>query len=115
MDVSFFKNLIERRIEELTADQLSMSSGNTSIELDQTRVGRLSRMDAIQMQQMDQALARRRNKEISQLTAALDRLQDDEFGYCEQCGEEINEKRLEVDPSMTFCIQCAHAMESASR
>ncbi|MEE9590054.1 MAG: TraR/DksA C4-type zinc finger protein [Hyphomicrobiaceae bacterium] len=32
---------------------------------------------------------------------------NDEYGWCESCGEEIAEKRLEVDPSATVCVRCA--------
>ena len=35
------------------------------------------------------------------------RIEDDDYGYCLDCGEEIAEKRLEHDPSVTHCIKCA--------
>ncbi|NKB63140.1 MAG: TraR/DksA family transcriptional regulator [Gammaproteobacteria bacterium] len=112
MDNSFFKELIERRHQMLTSDYKSAQIASTSIELDQTRVGRLSRMDAMQVQQMEQALIRRRQKEIIELEDALERIQNGDFGLCQQCDEPINPKRLEIDPTAILCIRCAQANES---
>jgi len=78
------------------------------VELDQTRVGRLSRMDALQGQAMSQARERRREIQLHKIAAALKRIERDDFGYCAECGEEIASKRLEFDPAATLCIDCAN-------
>jgi DnaK suppressor protein len=75
--------------------------------LDQTQQGRLSRMDAMQQQAMAAETVRRRQREISALTAALQRLQAGEYGYCLNCGEPIGEARLALDPAAAFCISHA--------
>ncbi|WP_029065506.1 TraR/DksA C4-type zinc finger protein [Labrenzia sp. DG1229] len=77
------------------------------VTLDQQSVGRLSRMDALQGQAMAQASERQRRADIQKISAALVRLDDGEYGSCVECGEEIAEKRLEVDPAAAFCIRCA--------
>lgn len=77
------------------------------VELDQTRVGRLSRMDSLQRQAMAQEAERRRKLELQRIDAALERLDTDEYGYCLTCGEKISVKRLELDPAVTVCIECA--------
>lgn len=82
-----------------------------TVELDQTRVGRLSRMDALQGQAMAQAARQRRETELRKITAALRRLDDDDYGYCADCGEEIAAGRLQVDPSATLCIRCAEQQD----
>lgn len=82
------------------------------MELDQARVGRLSRMDAMQIQQMELALSRRQQGELAGLKNALKRLDDGEFGKCLECGEEIDPRRLEIDPVATLCISCATKRES---
>jgi DnaK suppressor protein len=41
------------------------------------------------------------------IKAALKRLETDEYGYCTECGEAINHKRLEIDLAVTHCIGCA--------
>ena len=77
------------------------------VELDQTRVGRLSRMDALQSQAMSLESERRRQLELVKIEATLSRLQNGIFGYCLKCDEEIQLKRLELDPTVTLCIDCA--------
>ena len=81
------------------------------VELDQSKVGRLSRMDAMQAQAMAQASSQRREQILRQITAALGRIDRDDYGDCQSCGEPINEKRLDFDPTVTLCIDCASASE----
>ena len=81
------------------------------VELDQSKVGRLSRMDAMQAQAMAQAAGQRRELMLRRIEAALERLDNDEYGYCKECDEPINPKRLEFDPTADLCIACASAAE----
>lgn len=76
-------------------------------DTDPARVGRLTRMDAIQGQAMAAETARRRDVEIERIVAALARIEDGEFGWCVGCGEAIAPKRLENDPAAPNCIGCA--------
>ena len=77
------------------------------VGLDQTAVGRLSRMDALQVQAMQIETNRRRHVELKRIESALRRLEDGEFGYCIICGEEIEDKRLNIDPTVPSCIACS--------
>ncbi len=79
------------------------------MELDQSAVGRLSRMDAIQVQAMQLETERRRGIELQRIDAALKRIDSDDFGYCLVCDEAIQPKRLENDPTAPTCIDCAGA------
>ncbi len=79
------------------------------VELDQTRVGRLSRMDALQTQAMAMETERRRAIELKRIDATLRRLTEGEYGYCATCGDAIAPKRLELDPTTPVCIDCASA------
>jgi len=81
------------------------------VELDQTRQGRLSRMDAMQGQAMAQATDARRRRQIDALKATLGRIDNGEFGECLECGETIAEARLNANPAITLCIDCASARE----
>ena len=81
------------------------------VELDQTKVGRLSRMDALQAQAMAKASGARREHMLLKIEAALKRIDDDEYGYCKECDEPINPKRLEFDPTSVLCIDCASKLE----
>lgn len=77
------------------------------VALDQQSIGRLSRMDSLQVQAMDQAQEQVRRKQIVRLKAALERLDTGDYGYCVTCDEPIGEKRLELDPATPLCIGCA--------
>lgn len=95
---------LERQIraqERQTADQ------RAPVELDQQSVGRLSRMDALQVQAMAQETSRRRASELRRIAAALSRIDEGEFGYCINCGDEIARRRLELDPAAPLCVDCA--------
>ena len=82
-----------------------------TVELDQTRVGRLSRMDAMQAQAMSIETGRRRRQKLLQIEAALKRIDEDDYGFCQACGEEIAQARLEIDPTVILCITCASKRE----
>ena len=98
--------------EELEGIARTGDDASAVVELDQTKVGRLSRMDAMQAQAMAQASVQRREQMLRNIDGALRRLEDGEFGYCQECGEEINPKRLAFDPTVLLCIDCANASES---
>ncbi|WP_338446611.1 TraR/DksA C4-type zinc finger protein [Pelagerythrobacter marensis] len=75
--------------------------------LDQESVGRLSRIDAMQVQAMALAQQQRRRVEHAAIEAALRRIDEGEYGYCIRCGEDIAPARLEHSPTVTTCIDCA--------
>ncbi|NNK46683.1 MAG: TraR/DksA family transcriptional regulator [Altererythrobacter sp.] len=104
------KALLVRR-EELDLEDASNADSRDTVELQQDSVGRLSRMDAMQQQAMAQAAERRRAAERLRVSAALERIDDGEWGYCLKCGEEIAGKRLRHDPSVTNCVGCASGAE----
>ena len=81
------------------------------VELDQSSVGRLSRMDALQGQAMSKETGRRRQLEMQKIAAALRRLDSGDYGYCLSCDEPIARERLALDPGATLCIECANKKE----
>jgi len=95
--------------QELEATAASSAESRKPVELDQQSVGRLSRMDALQVQAMANETERRRQSEIKRIDAALERIDEDEYGWCIACGEEIAKKRLELDPAASQCIDCAQS------
>ena len=107
----FREKLIQLRAELLAAADAGKKSAAV-VELDQTKVGRLSRMDAMQAQAMAQASEQRREQMLRRIDAALKRIDDDEYGDCLRCSESINPKRLEFDPTVTLCIECANKAET---
>jgi len=93
-----------------TADEAART-----VELDQTSVGRLSRMDALQGQAMSQERDRRRQIELQKIAAALRRIESGDYGYCLRCEEDIALKRLELDPATPLCIDCASKSDEMGR
>ncbi len=109
-DAEMRKRLLELREELETVAETGEESSQV-VELDQTRVGRLSRMDAMQAQAMSLESARRREMTLKNIASALKRIDEGEFGLCRSCEEPIARKRLEFDPTALLCIQCAQAAE----
>ena len=96
-------NALKAETEELS--KISASE-RQAVQLDQQSVGRLSRMDAMQQQAMAQAQQRNRAATLVRIDQAFKLINEGEYGYCLQCGEEIPEKRLEIDPTATHCVGC---------
>lgn len=102
----FRRRLMEMRAELETLNEKGRDA-TKPVALDQSKVGRLSRMDALQNQAMAQETHRRRLLDVKRIEAALQRLDEDEYGYCIVCGEAIGQSRLEADPAAAACV--AHA------
>jgi len=105
------KSILIKQREELHGLSDLTSTDRNPVALDQQSVGRLSRMDALQMQAMAEESERRRAFDLTRIDAALRRLDDGDYGYCVECGEEIAVKRLEIDPAASHCISCASLAE----
>ncbi|MFS8181062.1 TraR/DksA family transcriptional regulator [Pseudovibrio denitrificans] len=101
------RDLLLARKAELTELTEISENDRATVTLDQQSVGRLSRMDAMQRQAMAQANNRQRARELQRIDGALQRIKEDEYGYCLECGEDIPEARLRVDPAAPYCVSCA--------
>ena len=101
-----FRKLIAAKLAEIELALTAASANAATVMLDQSSVGRLSRMDAMQQQAMaagQRALLLRRK---AQLQAAIHRMENGTFGMCCQCGDDIAAPRLEADPGTPFCAAC---------
>ena len=106
-EIDAFRAQLEKMRSELEG-QGSASEGSTdTVVLDQTSVGRLSRMDAMQGQQMALESERRRQVQLLQIKAALARIETGTFGSCLVCEEEIAMGRLQINPAVTRCVDCS--------
>jgi RNA polymerase-binding transcription factor len=109
MDREDARSLLVARRAEIEALRAETADNLKPVALDQQSVGRVSRMDALQGQAMARASEQRRVVEIARIEAALKRLDDGSFGECLGCGEDIEARRLAVDPAATLCIDCARS------
>jgi DnaK suppressor protein len=104
----FRKQLLALK-QELIGILASTADDIKPVALDQAAVGRVSRGDAMQRQQMALESSRRRELQLVSVEKALKRLDDLSYGICIDCDEAINVRRLEIDPTATRCIKCAEA------
>jgi DnaK suppressor protein len=107
IDVAAFEERLVQRREELRNLSARTDDARKPVALDQQSVGRLSRMDAMQLQAMAQETERRRAGELQRIEVALRRITAGEFGYCARCGEDIPNARLALDPTASTCVDCA--------
>ena len=106
-------------LEGEQADLLALvddAEGRTgTVDLDPGREGRVSRVDALQHQQMAKAGRRRAQARLERIDAALERLNDDPdmFGWCPDCGEPIPWRRLCAVPESVLCVPCLHKRQTS--
>lgn len=105
--IAAYRQALLSEREVLARDGDATEDERSPVTLDQQSVGRLSRMDALQRQAMAQATQRRRGARSIRIEAALRRMDEGEFGFCQDCGDEISEKRLDLDPTAPNCVTCA--------
>ncbi len=109
-DAQIRQQLLEMK-SELQQMSVEGTAAASAVELDQSKVGRLSRMDALQGQAMAQATLQRRRHTLVLIEKALQRLNSGDYGRCADCDEWISPQRLAIDPVAEVCIQCAEAAE----
>ncbi|PWN56510.1 TraR/DksA family transcriptional regulator [Abyssibacter profundi] len=95
------------RLTELDAELRAAKASARTVELDQSRQGRLSRMDALQAQAMNQAALQRLLNQQTAIRRALARIDQADFGRCVDCDQAIAAARLLAQPGATHCINCA--------
>jgi DnaK suppressor protein len=97
---------LQSRAEELKATIAAGEQADAPIAPDSS-LGRLTRVDALQAQQMAQALIQRNREELGRVTRALQRMESGDYGVCARCGEDIAEARLAAVPAAILCRDCA--------
>lgn len=103
----FEEKLLSLQAELLGVAEL-VEGATQTVKLDQTAVGRVSRVDALQMQEMALASQQRQQEQLTKITHALERLDEGVYGLCLECDEAIAEGRLEIDPAIEYCVHCAN-------
>ena len=101
----FQKELNDLR-KEIT-DYLKKSEDSAAAVEPDKGLGRLSRMEAMQDQQMVLELRRRKKRQLLEVGNALKRIEQGSFGKCIFCGKEISYERLEAFPEVQTCMSCA--------
>lgn len=94
--------------KELQEDLAANQDSTKIVELD-TSIGRLSRMDAMQSQQIALELRRRQQNQLQRIESALQRIDKGSYGKCGRCHKDISVNRLEIQPDAVLCVQCAES------
>ncbi len=98
---------LERELARIVRSMQTSRDAARPVQLDQTSVGRLSRMDAIQNQHMSADLHSRQEARHALIVDALDRIAQGTYGRCLRCGTNIPFGRLIVFPEARTCAACS--------
>ena len=98
-------------VTELEGSLRASAASANPVELDQSSVGRLSRMDAMQQQAMAKATRQKAQLRVTQCKAALSAFDRDEYGFCRKCEEPIGYPRLSAKPEAPFCLSCQRSAD----
>jgi DnaK suppressor protein len=98
--------LANEELERLEQEEENAGADVAPISPDKA-IGRLSRLDSMQIQEMAKDAQRRREKRIQDLKRALDRMDSGVYGTCEKCSEWIPPERLKAQPEALTCGTCA--------
>ena len=109
-EVKKLRKALLRLREELLSTLDTAQNSARPVDLEQP-IGRLSRMDAIQQQQLAQATLRNQERRLKLVEAALTAMDDGDYGECRRCDMPIELGRLEARPETTLCIECAEELE----
>jgi DnaK suppressor protein len=96
---------------ELEAALALARDGGKPVQLDQSAVGRVSRGDALQQQQMALANVRSTELRLTQVKRAQAAHEAGDYGACAECGEPIAFRRLRSRPETPLCVSCQAARE----
>lgn len=111
MDTALYKSLLLQEKKALMDIVEVSEAAAQPVKLDQSSVGRLSRMDAMQGQAMAITMNARNQNALRRIEAALERIAHNEYGFCIDCNEEIVAPRLKLAPTTLLCISCATKKE----
>ena len=100
------RSIVEERINEIEAF-LAQDDPESKPVAPDVAIGRLSRLDSMQAQQMILAQQRRQREELEHLHSALERIDKGTYGNCAYCLSPIAYERLEAIPDAVLCISCA--------
>jgi DnaK suppressor protein len=111
-EIEILQGRIERELAQIVDSLEDTHRAGAIVELDQSSVGRLSRMDAMQQQAMAMRSKERLLTQRRRLDAALGRIRAGRFGACCQCGDELTPARLRADPAAPFCARCQDEIDA---
>jgi DnaK suppressor protein len=111
--LEYFKKLLEERLESLISE-----AGNTVSSMTDSQEDFPDPTDRASHESDRNFMLRIRDRErklILKIKEAITRIDEGDFGICEECGEEISEERLKARPVTTLCIDCKTEAEAREK
>jgi DnaK suppressor protein len=99
MKKDILKTLAERIKSNDLTDQREIGDIFDDADLEQTR-------------ELNLLLGTRERQKLDQIESALSRMEKGEYGFCEDCEENIPAGRLKAMPFATLCVKCKSERES---
>jgi DnaK suppressor protein len=100
---------LDRELRKLERSMRTTEEALRPVTLDQSAVGRLSRIDSLQNQGLTRNLQEREQAKLGQVITAFQRIDAGTYGVCTECGGPIPFARLEVFPETPTCTACTGA------
>ena len=100
----YFKNILAKKLDCLLDEALK--TVDTMTKEDDNFPDPTDRATLESDRNFELRIRDRERKLIPKIKDALERIENGTYGICEECGEEISEKRLESRPEATMCIVC---------
>lgn len=97
---------LDRSLRKLAQSMRTTEDMLRPVKLDQSAMGRLSRIDLLQSQGLTRNLQEREQAKLGQVTTAFQRIEDGSYGICTECGGEIRFERLQIFPETPTCSAC---------
>ncbi len=101
-----YQNLLQESLGEIEEYLAKTEESAEAVSPDKS-LGRLSRMEAMQDQQLLLEARRRKKMQKVAVLSALQRIENGQFGICMFCGKPIASERLEVAPESSTCVSCS--------
>ncbi|MBE0615366.1 MAG: molecular chaperone DnaK [Burkholderiales bacterium] len=111
-DATKFHHRLSTELQQLVEAIAQAEASAGTVRLDQSSVGRVSRMDAMQQQAMARGLQERLATRKRKTEAALARIESGTYGRCCECQTELKAERIDADPAAVFCAACAAERET---
>jgi len=114
-DLDYFQGLLQKQLDELvrgagkTVDDMTEGEGRAAFPDPTDRASMESDRN------FELRIRDRERKLISKIRKAIEKIEDETFGFCEICGEPIDFKRLEARPVTTHCIECKTSEEEEEK
>jgi DnaK suppressor protein len=105
------RSLLQANKTKLEQQLLDAESATGVVTLDQSTVGRVSRVDAMQQQSMAVSTRAKAESTLRKVLIALKRIDREDFGCCGQCDEPIQFNRLKVQPQANHCLKCQDQLD----